>query len=250
MWSSGLWHTENWGSTFLWNIGSHLPDYKVLYIIHLLLIQPTLECTSLARCDTLLLWELLPMFWNIVVPSFSRVKQFFLSYLILNLKALQTCKIWHHLPNDTVSHLRRHCCENPKSQHNIPLFAFYNVWSPFLLHFLPTSHATWKPVSDGSIHVIKWHPVTKGPFNTTFWCWNGFLAITGAYECSTFYSSNISWIGLGQPAICGKIGNNMYEHSDMWRCKFKYMWLGTVIYTTCVNIKKWKPQFAYIYIYI
>ena len=110
-----------------------------------------------------------------------------------------------------------------KSQHNIQLFALYNVWTPFLLHLLPTSHATWEPVSDGSIHVFKWHPVTKGPFNTSFWCWNSFLAITGAYECSTFYSSDIIWIGYGQPAECGRncnvFGNNIY--SDMWCCKFK-----------------------------
>jgi len=225
---------------------------QILYTIHLWLLQPTLEYTSLLRCDTVLLWEWLPLFWNIVVPSFSRVKQFFLSYLILKVKALQSCKIWHHLSRDSVTSQKTLlCCENPKSQNNIQLFAFYTVWWPFLLHLLPTSHATREPLSDGSIHVIKWHPVTKDPFNTRFWCWNGFLAITGAYECSTFYSSDISWIGYGQPAECGRnwnvFGNNIY--SDMWCCKFKSVCLDTVIYTTCFNINQVRTIFCIYILY-
>lgn len=72
------------------------------------------------------------------MPSFSRVKQFFLSYLILKVKALQSCKIWHHLPSDTVSHLRRHCSamrtQNPNTTFSYLPFTLYDDPSCYIFY--------------------------------------------------------------------------------------------------------------------
>jgi hypothetical protein len=102
---------------------------------------------------------------------------------------------WRQCHVSEALHPEQHHWENLKSQHNIQFLVFYSLSSHLLLHLLPTSHATWEPLSDGIIHVTKWHPVTESALNALFWCRNGLVAIPGTYECSTFNSSNISWIG-------------------------------------------------------
>jgi len=138
MWSLGMWHTENEGCTFLWNIGSHLPDYKVLYTIHLWLLQPAFEYTSLLRCDSVLVGVVT----NILKYSCALIfKGQAVLLELLDPEGEGTTILFGTTCPVTVSHLRRHC-STVRTQNPNTTFSYL----PFTLHDDPSCYIFYLPL--------------------------------------------------------------------------------------------------------